>query len=225
MNLGDFIQRIKLQVPNLGQTGVTDSYLITLINKGVNAVNALCKVYAGYTDFNIEASKTVYNLSIVCPTYLGRDKRGLFFKDSSDEWQDVIPKTEAWLSEKYPDYLNAAAVDIPQYYYIKGDELGFYPPPSTSKTLGARLYHLKKGTAMTSNSHFPFTGTTTEITAFDPLDDAIISYCRWKLSPAYGAMTDQDLREREFLAECRKGKMQINRAPDIMNEGSTGMTL
>jgi hypothetical protein len=225
MNLGEFIERIKLQVPNLGTTGVKDAYLKTLLNSAVNAVNALCKVYAGYTDFNIEASKRVYNLSSVCPTYLGRDKRGLFFKNANDKWKDLIPKTEAWLSEKYPDYLNADSVDIPQYYYIKGDELGFYPPPSTSKSLGARLYHLKKGTAMTSNDQYPFTGTTTEITAFSVLDDAIIAFCKWKLSPAYGAQTDQDLREREFLAECRKGSMQVRRSPDIMNEASTGMSI
>lgn len=220
MTLGDFIQRIKLQVPNLGQTGVTDAYLRTLINSAVDQVNLLAKVYSGYTDFNIEAEKRIYDLSDVVPLYLGKDKRGLFFKNSEDKWEDLIPKTEAWLAERYPDYLNATSVDLPEYYYITGDELGFYPPPSTSKTLGARLYHLKKATAMTNDAHYPFKGTTTEVTAFRPLNDAIIAYCRWKLSPAFGAVTDADLREREFLAECRKGAMQVRRSPDIMNDSS-----
>lgn len=223
MNLGEFVQRIKLQVPNISSTGVTDPYLKTLIHSAVNAVNALCKVYAGYTDFNIEAEKRVYNLSTVCPTYLGRDKRGLFFKDANDKWQEVIPKTEAWLASRHPDYLNATSTELPQYYYIKGDELGFYPPPSTSKALGCRLYHLKKGGQMTQDAHYPFSGTATEISAFVPLDDAVIAWCRWKLNPAYGATTDTDLRYREFLLECQRGSMQVKRSPDLVNNGDYGV--
>ena len=223
MNLGEFVQRIKLQVPNISSTGVTDPYLKTLIHSAVNAVNALCKVYAGYTDFNIEAEKRVYDLSTVCPRYLGRDKRGLFFKDSNDKWQQVIPKTEAWLASHYPDYLNATSTEIPQFYYIKGDELGFYPPPSTSKTLGCRLYHLKKGGQMTQDAHYPFSGTATEITALSVLDDAIICWCRWKLAPAYGAVSDVDLKYREFLLECQRGAMQIRRSPDLVNNSDYGV--
>ena len=223
MTLADFVNRIKLQVPNIGQTGVTDAYLKTLINSSVDAVNAICKVYTGYTDFNIEAEKRTYDLSISVPTYLGRDKRGLFLKNSSDKWEDVTPKTEAWLAETHPDYLDATSVAIPEYYFIQGDVLGFYPPPSTDKTNGARLYHLKKANQMTADTHCPFSGTTTEMSAFTPLNDAMIAWCRWKLIPAYGAVTDQDLRWREFLQECKNGASQIKRAPDIMHDSSTRM--
>lgn len=223
MTLAEFIQRIKLQVPNLGQTGVTDPYLKTLINSAVNAVNALTKVYSGYTDFNIEAEKRTYDLSLIVPSYLGRNKRGLFFKNATDLWEDIIPKTEAWLSETHPDYLNASSVAIPDYYFINSDTLGFYPPPSTSKALGARLYHLKKANPMTNDAHYPFSGTTTEITAFGPLDDAIICYCRWKLNPAYGAVSDTDLRYREFLLECQKGAAQVRRSPDLINDSGKGI--
>lgn len=225
MTLAEFVQRIKLQVPNLGQTGVKDPYLKTLINSSVNAVNALCKVYSGYTDFNIEAEKRTYELSLSVPTYLGRDKRGLFFKNSSDDWEDIIPKTEAWLSETHPDYLNASSVTIPDYYFINSDTLGFYPPPSTTKALGARLYHLKKANPMTNDAHYPFSGTTTEITAFSPLDDAILAWCRFKLSPAYGQASDVDIRYREYINECKIASMQIRRSPDLMNDSGKSMKL
>lgn len=224
MTLLDFKKRVKLGVPNIGSTGISDDYLTTLINQAVDKVNLLTKVYRTYTDFDIEADTRIYDLSSIAPTYLGRDKRGLFFKDSNDKWQDLIPKTEAWLSERYPDYLNASSVTLPEYYYITGDELGFYPPASTAKTLGGRLYHLKKATEMTTDADYPFTGSTTEITAFEPLDDAIIAYCRWKISPSYGAVTDVDLREQEYLKECRKGAMQVKRSPDITNDSSVRIT-
>lgn len=225
MTLGQFIERIKLQVPNLGSTGVTEEYLTILLNSAVDAVNALCKVYDGYTDFDIEAGKSTYDLSSIVPTYLGRDKRGLFLKDSSDKWQDVIPKTEPWISETHPDYLNASSVLIPDYYYIKGNTLGFYPPPSTSKILGARLYHLKKSNPMSDDSHYPFSGTTTEITAFLPADDAIICYVRWKLNPAFGSVSDTDLRYREYINECKIASTQIRRSPDIIHDSDYGIKL
>ena len=225
MKLSEFIARIKLQVPNMSETGVTDEYITVLLNTAANAVNLLAKAYSGYTDFNIEAEKRTYDLSLVCPTFLGRDKRGLFFKNASDQWEDIIPKTEAWLSETHPDYLNASSVVIPDYYFIGGDTLGFYPPPSTTKASGARLYHLKKANPMTNADHYPFSGTTTEITALSPLDDAIIAFCRWKLSPAFGAVSDTDLRYREYLLECQKGSAQVRRSPDLMNDSGKSMKL
>jgi hypothetical protein len=222
MTLGDFINRIKMAVPNLGETGVTDAYLATLFNQSVNEVNLITKVYSGYTDFDIEANKRIYNLSVSVPTYLGTDKRGLFFLLGT-EWQKIDPKTEAYLSENFQAYLNAASVEQPNYYWINGDELGFYPAPSTSRAAGARLYHLKKATVMGNSAHYPFTGSNTEITVFSALDDAIIDWVNWKLKPAYGAVTDTDLGYRRFLESCRKGAMQIKRRRDLTNSNSTGM--
>ena len=78
---------------------------------------------------------------------------------------------------------------------------------------------------MSSGDHYPFTGSSTEITALTPLDDAIVAYARWKLSPAVGAVTDADLREQEFLKECRKGAMQIKRRPDLTSDSTFSINL
>lgn len=215
MKQSEFIQRIKLQAPNLGQTGITDPYLATLLNSGVDEVNLLCKVYKGYTDFTISADKRVYSLAESAPLYLGADKRGLFFKNTDGDWKKLIPKTEAWLSQKYQDYLNASSVALPTYYYLDGDDLGLYPPPSTTTALGARIYHLKKANPMASGDHYPFSGSATEIVALKPLDSAIISFVLWKINPAFGTNTDTDLRERDFISECRKSSAQIKRRPDL----------
>ena len=225
MKLSELISRIKMQVPNFNQTGLEDTDLTSLLNQACNAVNALTKVYKTYTDFNIVADQREYLLSTNVPLYLGTDKRGLFFKDSDDKWQDVTPKTEGWVSEIIPDFLNSSSTLIPQWFWIKGDELIFEPPPSTAKTNGARLYHLKKSGEMSSNDDHPFTGNETEITSFLPLDDALVAYCKWKISPAYGAVTDQDLRELEFLKECKKGAKQVKRRSDLTNDSSYGMKI
>jgi len=225
MKLSDLIQRIKLQVPNMNQTGVSDTYLTTLLNQACNSVNLITKIYSTYTDFNIVADQREYSLSTNVPLYLGTDKRGLFFKDSDGNWQDIIPRTKAWISERYPDFLNSTSTAIPQWYWIDGDTLSFEAPPSTAYTNGARLYHLRKCGEMSSGDDYPFTGDTTEITAFIPLDDALIAYCRWKISPAFGTVTDQDMRELEFVKECQKGATQIKRSRDLTNDSAYRMQL
>jgi hypothetical protein len=225
MKLSEFLQRIKLQVPNIGQSGVKDDYLTTLLNTGADETNLLTKSYKGYTDFNIEANKANYSAALVAPNYLGADKRGLFLKNSAGKWKKITSKTEAYINTTYPDYLNATSVAMPNFCWLEGDDIGFYPAPSTAYTLGCRLYHLKKSNPMTSGDHYPFSGSTTEIVALRPLDSAIIAYCRWKLSPAFGTVTDVDLREREFLNEARKGAMQIRRRPDLSQSQENGIQI
>lgn len=223
MKLSDLKTRIKIQVPNFNDLSLSDTSLASLINEACDQINLLCKVYKGYTDFDLEAEKRVYNLSVVCPNYLGADKRGLFIQDTSDDWQYVIPKTEAWISERIPDYLNASSIALPTYYYIDVDELGFHPKPSTATE--CRLYHLKKATVMSSDDHYPWTGTTVEIPMLKALDDAIVAFVRWKLSPSFGQVSDVDLRYREFISECSKGAKQIKRRPDLTNDSSYCMEL
>ena len=223
MKLSRLRKRIRLQVPNQDITSVVDDDLNELLNDACNAANLLIKCYKTYTDFTIEADKRVYDLSTIVPNFLGTDKRGLFFLNDDSKYDFIIPKTEEWISKNYPNYLNAESVKVPTYYWTEGNELGFYPPPSEAYTLGARLFHLKKSGEMSSDDDYPFSGNATEITAFLPADDSLIAYCRWKLSPAFGKVSDQDLRYREFLGECKKAARQIKRRKDINNSIDYGL--
>ena len=225
MKLSRFLVRLKSEVPSINQIGATDDQLTDILNEGVDKVNVFTKVYKGYTDFAIEAEKQIYNLSTVVPTFLGISKPGVFFKDSNSAWQVVYPKTLAWLSKTYPTFLNASSVAVPKWYWQEGDDLGFHNKPSTSLANGCRIYHLKKGTPMSSGDHYPFTGSTTQITAFEPLDDGILAYAKWQLTPAFGKMIDIDLGEQRFLKECRKGAKQIKRRPDLTLDSSYGIRI
>jgi|GEM_PF-6618852 len=223
MKLRQFRTRVKLQCPNI--SGVDDSEIDFLINKACDETNLEGKFYKTSTDFNIVADQMIYQLSTIAPTFLGMEKKPIYFKDSNNEWQEIHPRTKEWITKKYPNWLNAESVDLPQYYWQEGDELGLYPPPSTSKTSGGKIFHLKKRTDMGNDDHYPFSGSTTEITALLPADDAIVAYCRWKLSPAVGAVTDTDLREQEFLNECRRASIQIKRRPDIAISNENAMSI
>ena len=223
MKASEFITRIKIAVPNIGVPGITDTELLVLLSQAVDEVNLLAKVYKGSTDINIVANQQTYSLGTVAPTYLGPLKIPFKFKDSNNKWQKVYPKTLPWIEGIYPDWLNAGSAAIPRWYWLEGDELGFFNKPSTTKTAGARLYHLKKGTPMTSVDHYPFTGSSTiQLVALRPLDEAIIEWVRWQLAPSMGANTDQDLRERAFEKKCAKGAKQIRRRPDYTGDSAYG---
>lgn len=223
MKQSQFLNRLKLQIPNIKETGYTDSQLVELINEGVDQVNLLAKVYQTFTDFDVVADQQIYELSTIAPTFLGAVKKRAYLLDDNSEWQPILPKTKDWIENKYRQWLNAESVSLPNWYWIEGDELGFYPPPDIAVTDGGRLFHLKKSTPMSSDDHYPWTGSATQITAFIPLDDAIIAYARWKLSPAFGAVSDVDLREKEFIKECAKGAKQVKRRPDLTSDSAYGL--
>ncbi len=231
MTLSEFRQRLKLQVPNMNQNGVSDTFLDLLINQACDKANMIAKVYKGYTDFNIEADKRLYDFANYVPGFLGTDKRGVYFKDSNDDWEHIWPKTEKQLRRVYPNYLNATSVSVPNWYYFsdddseKGPGVAFYPPPSTTKSSGGRIYHLKKANYMTAGSHYPFSGSNTELISLRPLDDAIVAYCVWKISPSFGAVTDKDLRKAEFIAECKDAARQIRRRQDVSGEPTNKMRI
>jgi hypothetical protein len=159
------------------------------------------------------------------PSYLGRCKKGLFFKDSAGSWSKILPTTEEDITENIQNFLNSSSVEIPTYYFISGDTLGFEPAPSTSAIKGAKLYHLKKATPMSSADHFPFSGSATEITALIPLDEPIIAWAKWKIAESYGTNTDVNLRQVDFAAALRIANVFVNRLPDVSQSSQNRMRL
>ena len=147
MKLSELIYRVQLHVPNIKESGISTTQIETLLNQACNQINLIAKVYkgltGGYTDFNIVANQQFYSLASNVTTYLGMAKEGMYFYTSDSEWKKVYPKTKAWLDKSFPNWLNADAVEIPQYYAIEGDELFLYPKCEDSRTNGARLFHLK----------------------------------------------------------------------------------
>lgn len=218
MKRSRFLFRINSEVPNLKESGITEDDLTALLNEGVDKTNIETGVYQTVTTFASVAEQQIYQLSVVAPTFLGPVKKRLRFLDSNGDWQWVYPKTLEWIEKNYRDYLNADSSPLPQWYWIEGDDLGIHPKADASTSNAIRLPHLKKATGMSGNDTYPWTGTSVELTALLPLDDAIIAYVKWKLSPSIGAVTDLDLREAEFLKQCRLGAKKIKRRPDITSE-------
>ena len=225
MKLSEFRIRCKIKIPSLKTTGITDEELDVIINDGVRQVNLLAKVYRGYTDFSIVADQSLYVLSTIAPTFQQMVTAGLWAKESSSsDLVRVIPRTVEWLNKRLPSWRSAASGSIAQYYYHVGNDLMIYPAMDTAVANGGRLHHLILPTNMGSGDHYPFTGSTVEITGFRPLDNAIIEYVRWQLAPSLDKETGEDRSYPLFLQMVNLGKLQIKAKPDAVNYYDTAIS-
>jgi hypothetical protein len=214
MNLGDLKFRIKLQVPSIKDTGMTDDDITDLLNQACDDVNMFGKFYRSERVFNIESEKQIYQISSFCPDYLGIDKGGVWFK-YNDEWVEVYPRTKEYLNEFIPNWRSAQSVPVPQYYWVDVDDIGFYQKPSQDITGGGLLCYLKRATPMSNNNHFPYTGTSTEIGALRPIDDALIAYVRWKTKVSLANNPRGVDAFAEYERDLLRAVRQVMRRPDL----------
>lgn len=218
MTCGEMIARIRRQLPAATVESISDDDIRTELNIGVNEANRWTQVYKGYTEFSFVPEQQIYSLSEYVPDYLGITKTGVWWQDASEKFQFRVSKTIKWLDLHIPNWRDAGSGQ-PFWYWIDGDELGFYQKPSTAYTV--RMYHLKKATSMDNNNNYPWKNTTTEVTAFQGIDDAIIAYARMRLSPAVGKDGNENPLYQEFIREINKARQQIRRRKDLMADLDT----
>jgi len=216
MKLSELIVRVKLDVPSIGVTGMTNVQLTVLLNQGCDEVNLIAKIYKGYTDFDTVANQEEYALSVVAPKYLGISKAGVWVKDANGNLSEVFPRTEDYMNEFIPNWRSISGASFPEWYWQDVDIVRFYPVINTATTAGVRIYHLKKSNPMSNDDHYPWSGDTVEIGALRPMDDTLIDFVRWKLSPAKGEGEGKESYTREdFLMTVRRAAQQVKRRPDL----------
>lgn len=218
MTLDQFRSMIRLQVPGAKAAVITDANLDILINKGVDDVNSFTQALQGDKQFNAIAEQQEYNISSeVADNFFMMDEGGIWWNEgttTSPRWKELFPKTDAWLTRYRPQWREEGSGD-PEFYIVKRDIIRIIPKPSASLTNGFWIYYIKTAPNMTVGENYPFTNTTTEITAFRDLDDAIIDYVRWKLARPLGKDNEGTISEGDYYKNLSTAKLKLNRRPDI----------
>jgi len=222
MTLSEMTTRVRNQLPAATVESVSDDIIWRELNIAVNECNRLSQVYQGYTEFTTVVDKQIYNFSTYVPLYLGMAKDGVWFNNSGTSLKELFPKTIRWLDLWIRNWRDLTSGE-PQWYWVLGDDLGLYPKPSTAATL--RVYHLKKATAMDNANNYPWTNTTTEVTALQAFDKPITTYARWALTSAVGVPTNEDPLYKRFLLEVKLAKEQTNRRPDWSSHWDSPMRI
>lgn len=93
--------------------------------------------------------------------------------------------SESWLDLRIPGWQDASASDTLNKVFLSYDSsgnltLGVYPKSSTT-TPTFKLWYISRGTNMTDDTHYPWTGSTTLLTHLEPYMKLIPFYCLWQL--------------------------------------------
>jgi hypothetical protein len=226
MTLTELRTLFRIQVPMAKASGIDDAALDVLLNQAPDEINLIAQIYKGYSDFQVSINDLSNSLPAKVPTYMGMAKGGIFYQDSASNWVQIYPQTKAWFDTNIPNYQNSSA-GIPQYYYVEDDVIVWDRPWSAVYTV--RIYHLKKATAMSSGSVYPWSGSATQNLTMRPMDNAIVAYAKWRVQPALGKDEQGNYRGgstyNEFIAEVRMGSSKIRRRPDLYAQSTTRMNI
>lgn len=83
MKGSELITRCKIKIPNLKETALSDSDILTLINEAAVEINLLAKTYRGSTTFARVANQQEYALSTYAPNFQQVVTAGLWMLDST----------------------------------------------------------------------------------------------------------------------------------------------
>lgn len=111
---------------------------------------------------------------------------GVLFYDGS-RWvgpPEFVPKTREWLDINDVGWRSrSATTGTPQYWYLDTAEnnssnlvIGLSETPSANQTDYLWINYLSRGTLMTGDTHYPWTGTTTQLVHLEPYDVLFVYY-------------------------------------------------
>ena len=193
---------------------VTNTILELITNAAVSDIAAYTACLKANKKFTVTAEQREYNLSSAIGDYLVPDKPGLYWYDGSN-WQRLYPRTLKYLDTNFPYWRDDDSGD-PKRYSIDSDVLTLHPKGDTTLSEGLHLYYAKKPPTMTSDSHYPFSGSTTELTHLTMFDDAILEYVEWKITSKILRKKEEALvLKKDYQDEREEKKGLLARRPDI----------
>lgn len=217
MILSDFKTLIRAYVSGAKIAVITETMLELLINKGVDDVNIRASALTGDKKFNVTAESRTYVASSVISNFVAFAEGGLWWNAgsaSSQNWRKLDPLMRQSLNDQFPRWMSQTS-DNPIRYIHEGDNIIIDPIPKTTLTDGFWAFYVKKATAMTQGTHYPFSGSTTEIANLLVLDDAIIDYVRWKLNPILGKKAEGVIVEEDYRKSLAEKIQLFKRRLDI----------
>lgn len=219
MTLSELRSLLRLYVPHALTSVITDIQLNLILNEGVNDIASRTLCLPADTKFNAVADQQDYDLSSVVSRFLVIDKEGLFWTNGT-RYKQLLPKTMKWLDENRPNWRDEGSGE-PLYYLKRGSTLKVIPEPDTSTSDGFWLYFGQGAVTMTNDTHYPFSGSTTEITRLSIFDEAIILYGQWKILRAMGKKDEALSGRQEYLAEVIDQMTMTGRQRDIASAKDT----
>jgi len=198
MTLLQLRQVTRAMIPGAKVEVIDNTLLDILLNAGVKDIASYCECMPTSKKFDAVASQgdiaNPYVISTVISDFSTMGSGGLWWNEgtvASPSWKKLEPRTVEWLDENRSNWREIAD-GTPEDYAIDGNNIYVVPAPVSALTSGFWLSYNKIPTDMTTTSHYPFYGTTTEYTHLNLFDFAICYFARWKIIPMLGKDTMND---------------------------------
>lgn len=221
MLLSNFRILAKGYIPGAKSQVITTDVLDLIINNGVLDVATYSCCLKANKKFTVTAEQQEYVLSTVLGDYLTPDKPGLWWSNGTD-FKQLNPRTLHWLDKNRPNWRSLTSAS-PQDYTIDGDVLTIIPKPDTTLSQGFWFYYGKKPTPMTQGEHYPFTGSSVELTHLSIFDEAILQFVSWKVNPILSKDNLVDITEQAYKRELANKILLFKARPDIANSTDARM--
>jgi len=217
MTFANFKVLTRGYVPGAKAQIITDTVLGLILNNAVKDIAVYTCCLKTNKKFNAVASQQEYILSTVLGDYLTPDKSGLWWNQgtvSATNYKQLDARTLAWLDSNRPNWRDLSA-GSPQEYTIDGDILTVVPKPTSALANAFWFYYGETPVIMSAEEHYPFTGSTTELTQLSVFDDAILSYARWKIEPILNKDQTVDITEQQYKRAREEAYTAFKRRRDI----------
>ena len=94
------------------------------------------------------------------------------------------PKTWEWLDKNYTGWRSNAAASFPLYWYLNYGQdassnlvVGLVDKPSASTADAIWIHYLGRGKLMTDDTHYPWTGSTTQLKHLEQYEMLLVFWC------------------------------------------------
>ncbi len=222
MTLADLTKYIRMIIPVANNARIPPETLNLVINKAVRAVNSEGKVLTKSGYFNAVADTGEYTISLLSSIsdFVLVGQSGLWYNKgsvASPYYVQLEGADKPFLNKKNPNWHTQGSSD-PNYAVFESNLITVNPKPSASLTNAFFLPdYVYKPTDMTSNAHYPFSGSTTEYAGLEVLDDAIIAYVRWILGLSIGAKQEGIITLQEYRGTLGEKLRLLRRRPDFQS--------
>lgn len=176
--------------PEVDTTALSEANLDTLLDKATIDLGLKGRALPRNEKVNAVSSRMEYVVSGASPVLTGNDflaidtlEGGVQFNDGS-RWiaePELLPVTRQWLDKNYVGWRSNAAASVPLYWYLGTAEdnssnlvVGLVDKPSANGTNNIWIHYLARGTLMTGDTHYPWTGSTTQLVHLEPYEILLV---------------------------------------------------
>jgi len=221
MTQADMITFSRLIIPEISSTDViSDANLLIILNRGCNEFIKETDGIPTSALFDLVTNLEEYSLTTYVSDYSKMRKEGIWIYNSQNsKWQELDAWTLVDIANKFPTWLSMSA-GLPLRYTQEGNIITLNPKASSTYagTDYLKIFYYARSVDMSNNSHYPFSGTTTQYTHLAEYEEVPIEYVRYRVKQMLGMNAAAEEAKQVFYLKCADIKRDLKYRADLIRK-------